>query len=83
MNYFFVDTEGLKTIDDTTKSWVSGIWTILQIASIKILYLPYIDNEKLEDVVKNTKLSNILNLLTNESKIIVLMRDIQLKQTKN
>jgi len=49
---FFVDTEELKTIDDTTKSCVSSILTILQIASIKILYLPYIDNEKLEDVVK-------------------------------
>ena len=80
---FFVDTEGLKTIDNTTKSCVSGILTVLQIASIKILYTPFLDNEKFEDAVKNTKLSSILNLFTNESKIIVLMRDIQVKETKN
>ena len=80
---FFVDTEGLKTIDNTTKSCVSGILTVLQIASIKILYTPFLDNEKFEDAVKNTKLSSILNLFTNESKIIVLIRDIQLNETKN
>ena len=33
---FFVDTEGLKSIDPITKAFVSGILTILQIASIKI-----------------------------------------------
>ena len=80
---FFVDTEGLKTIDNTTKSCISGILTILQIASIKILYIPFLDNEKLEDAVKNTKLSNILNLSINESQIIVLIRDIPLKEKKN
>lgn len=80
---FFVDTEGLKTIDNTTKSCVSGILTILQLASIKILYIPFLDNEKLEDAVKNTKLSNILNLFTNESQIIVLIRDIPLNEKKN
>ena len=79
---FFVDTKGLKTIDNTTKSFVSGILTILQIASIKILYIPFLDNEKLEDAVKNTKLSNILNLFTNESQIIVLIRDIPLNEKK-
>ena len=80
---FFVDTEGLKSIDNTTKSCISGILTILQIASIKILYIPFLDNEKLEDVVKNSKLSNILNISINESKIIVLMRDVPLKENKN
>ena len=80
---FFVDTEGLKSIDNTTKSCVSGILTILQIASIKILYIPFLDNEKLEDVVKNSKLSNILNISINESKIIVLMRDVPLKENRN
>ena len=74
---FFVDTEGLRTIDKTTKSCVSGILTILQIASIKILYTPLLDNEKLEEAAKNVKLSNILNLINNESQIIVLIRDVR------
>ena len=80
---FFVDTEGLNTIDDTTKSCVSGILTILQIAAIKILYTPLLDNEKLEDAVNNTKLSNILDVFVNESKIIVLIRDVPLKEKNN
>ena len=75
---FFVDTEGLRTIDNTTKSCVSGILTILQISSIKILYTPFLDNEKLEEAVKNTKLTNILNIINNESRIIVLIRDVPL-----
>ena len=62
---FFVDTEGLKTIDHTTKSCVSGILTILQISSIKILYIQNLANDKFEDIVKNSKLSNILNLFNN------------------
>ena len=74
---FFVDTEGLRTIDKTTKSCVSGILTILQIASIKILYTPLLDNEKLEEAAKNVKLSNILNLINNESQIIVLIKDVR------
>ena len=80
---FFVDTEGLKTIDHMTKSCISGILTILQIASIKILYIPFLENEKLEEAVKNTKLSNILNIFVNDSKIIVLIRDIRLNEEKN
>ena len=80
---FFVDTEGLKSIDNTTKSCISGILTILQVSSIKILYTPFLDNEKFEDIVKNSKLSNILNISINESKIIVLIRDVQLNENKN
>ena len=80
---FFVDTEGLKSIDNTTRSCISGILTILQVASIKILYIPFLDNEKLEDIVKNSKLSNILNISINESKIIILIRDVPLKENKN
>ena len=79
---FFVDTEGLKTIDHTTKSCVSGILTILQISSIKILYIQNLANDKFEDIVKNSKLSNILNLFNNENKIIVLIRDVQLNEKK-
>ena len=77
---FFVDTEGLRTIDNTTKSCVSGILTILQISAVKILYTPFLDNEKLEEAVKNTKLSNILNLINNQSQIIVLIRDVPLQE---
>ena len=54
---FFVDTEGLKSIDEGTKTCIVGILTILQIASIKILYMPTLENEKFEEVAKNSKLS--------------------------
>ena len=77
---FFVDTEGLKSIDPITKAFVSGILTILQIASIKILYIPILNNEKLDEISKNTKLSNILKLYENLSETIVLIRDIQLQE---
>ena len=77
---FFVDTEGLKSIDPITKAFVSGILTILQIATIKILYIPILNNEKLEEISKNTKLSNILKLYENLSETIVLIRDIQLQE---
>lgn len=77
---FFVDTEGLKTIDNTTKSCVSGILTVLQISSIKILYIPFLDNEKLEEAVKNSKLSNLLNIDKKEGQIIVLIRDVPLEE---
>ena len=80
---FFVDTEGLKSIDKTTKTCISGILTILQVASVKILYIPFLNNEKFEDIVKNSKLSNVLNISINESKIIVLMRDVPLNENKN
>ena len=80
---FFVDTEGLKSIDPITKAFVAGILTILQIASIKILFLPNLDNEKLEEIDKNTKLSNILNIPNNTSETIVLIRDIPLTGGKN
>ena len=79
---FFVDTEGLNSIDETTKSCVSGILTILQVAAIKILYIPFLDNEKLDDAVNNTKLTNILNFSVNESKVIVLIRDIPLNEKR-
>ena len=77
---FFVDTEGLNAIDDTTKSCTSGILTILQIASIKILYIPFLDNEKLKNIVNITKLSNVLNTFLDNSQIIVLLRDIPLNE---
>ena len=38
---FFVDTEGLKSIGAVTNTCIAGILTILQIASIKILYIIY------------------------------------------
>ena len=79
---FFVDTEGLRTIDYKTKAFISGILTILQISSIKILYIPFLDNEKLEDSLKSIKLSNILNLFNNQSQNIVLIRDLPLKENK-
>ena len=73
---FFVDTEGLKSIDNVTRTCVAGILTILQIASIKILYMPTLENEKFEEVAKNSKLSNILRLFDNVSETIVLIRDV-------
>ena len=79
---FFVDTEGLKSIDNVTRTCVAGILTILQIASIKILYIPVLDNEKLEEAAKNSKLSNILKLFQNESETIVLIRDVPLKDSE-
>ena len=80
---FFVDTEGLKTIDNMTKTCVAGILTILQIAAVKILYIPLLDNEKLEEAAKNTKLSTILKIFENRSEIIVLIRDVPLEEDKN
>ena len=77
---FFVDTEGLKSIDPTTKAFVAGILTILQIASIKILYIPILNNEKLDEIAKNTKLSNILKIYDTLSETIVLIRDIPLNE---
>ena len=64
---FFVDTEGLKSIDIVTKTCIAGILTILQISSIKILYMPTLENEKFEEVAKNSKLSNILRIFYNFS----------------
>ena len=80
---FFVDTEGLKSIDQVTKTCVAGILTILQIADIKILYMPILDNEKLEEAAKNSNLTNILNIFDNQSETIVLIRDVPLKDCKN
>ena len=73
---FFVDTEGLKSIDIVTKTCIAGILTILQISSIKILYMPTLENEKFEEVAKNSKLSNILRIFDNVSETIVLIRDV-------
>ena len=70
MNFFFVDTEGLKSIDIVTKTCITGILTILQIASIKILYIPILENKKFDEVAKNSKLSNILKLFDNEVKLL-------------
>ena len=80
---FFVDTEGLKTIDNMTKTCIAGILTILQISSVKILYIPYLDNEKLEEAAKNTKLSSILKIIENKSEIIILIRDVPLEENEN
>ena len=77
---FFVDTEGLKSIDDVTRTCIAGILTILQIASIKILYMPTLENEKFEEVAKNSKLSNILRLFDNVSETIVLIRDVPISE---
>ena len=77
---FFVDTEGLKSIDPITKAFVAGILTILQIATIKILYIPILSNEKIDEISKNTKLSNILKLYNNLSETIVLIRDYQIEE---
>ena len=73
---FFVDTEGLKSIDIATKTCIAGILTILQISSINILYMPTLENEKFEEVAKNSKLSNILRIFDNVSETIVLIRDV-------
>ena len=80
---FFVDTEGLKTIDQVTKTCVAGILTILQIAAIKILYMPILDNEKLDEAAKNSNLTNILNIFDNQSETIVLIRDVPLNDCDN
>ena len=80
---FFVDTEGLKSIDQVTKTCVAGILTILQIADIKILYMPILDNEKLDEAAKNSNLTNILNIFDNQSETIVLIRDVPLKDCQN
>ena len=80
---FFVDTEGLKSIGAVTNTCIAGILTILQIASIKILYIATLDNEKLEDVAKNSKLSNILKLFNSDSETIVLIRDVPVNDQCN
>ena len=80
---FFVDTEGLKSIGNVTRACVAGILTILQIAAIKVLYIPFLDNEKFLEVAKNSKLSNILRLFKNESETIVLIRDVPLNDCEN
>ena len=77
---FFVDTEGLKSIDIVTKTCIAGILTILQISSIKILYMPTLENEKFEEVAKNSKLSNILKIFDNVSETIVLIRDVPIDE---
>ena len=77
---FFVDTEGLKSIEAVTRTCIAGILTILQIASIKILYMPTLENEKFEEVAKNSKLSNILRLFDNVSETIVLIRDVPISE---
>ena len=84
--FFIVDTEGLNTIDHTTKTFIAGILTLLQIASIKILYIPLLDNQKFEEISKTAKLSNILksgnnNFLVGET--LVLIRDVPLKEDNN
>ena len=75
---FFIEIEELKTINNPNKECIAGILTILQIATIKILYIPVLDNEKLEEMAQNYKLSNILKLFQNESETIFLIRDVPL-----
>ena len=79
---FFVDTEGLKSIDNVTKTGIAGILTILQVASIKILYMTTLESEKFEEVAKNSKLSNILRLYENTSETIVLIRDVPIDEER-
>ena len=80
---FFVDTEGLKSIGEVTNTCIAGILTILQIASIKILYIATLDEKQLEDVAKNSKLSNILKLSKEDSETIVLIRDVPVNDECN
>ena len=80
---FFVDTEGLKSIDEGTKTCIVGILTILQIASIKILYMSNLENETFDEAAKNSKLSNILNIFNNENETIALLRDVPLNECNN
>ena len=80
---FFVDTEGLKSIDQVTEIYIAGILTILQIAEVKILYMPILDNEKLDEAAKNLNLTNILNIYDNQSETNILIRDVSLKYCNN
>ena len=80
---FFVDTEGLKSIDKGTKTCIVGILTLLQIASIKILYMSNLENETFDEAAKNSKLSNILNIFNNENETIALLRDVPLNDCNN
>ena len=80
---FFVDTEGLKSIDRIAKIFVAGILTILHISSINILYTPVLDKERLEEVSKDAKLSNFLKLFNNKTKTIILIKDVPFHECNN
>ena len=75
---FFVETEGLKS-----KKYIAGILSILQLASINIMLTPMIENEKIMELVKNSKISNILNLSDFESETIFLIRDVPISDEYN
>ena len=77
---FFVDTEGLKSIDASNKTNIIGILSILQIASVNILFTPFLDKEKFEETTIKCKLSNIFKLFNNRSEIILLMRDVPVNE---
>ena len=80
---FFVDTEGLKSINRISKAFIAGILTILNISSINILYTPIFDKAKLEEVSKDIKLSNFLKLFNKKIKSIILIRDAPLHECNN
>ena len=75
---FFVDTEGLKSIYAADRINITGILSILQIASVNILYTPFLEKEKFEEVIAKCKISNIFKLFDNRNETIILMRDIVL-----
>ena len=75
---FFVDTEGLKSIYAADRINITGILSILQITSVNILYTPFLEKEKFEEVIAKCKISNIFKLFDNRNETIILMRDIVL-----
>ena len=77
---FFVDTEGLKSIDAADRINNIGILSILQIASVNILYTPFLDKENFEETAIKCKLSNIFKLFDNRNETILLMRDVLLSE---
>ena len=49
---FFVDTEGLNAKEHATNTCIIGILTILQIASVRILYLPNLNGQTFDESMK-------------------------------
>lgn len=77
---FFVDTEGLKSINQPTRAFIVAILAILQISSVKISYMQNLNNDKLEELKKITGLSNLLKLIGSLNETIILIRDVPVKK---
>ena len=77
---FFVDTEGLKSINQPARTFIISILAILQISSIKISYMPILDKDKLEEIKKISGLSNLLKLIGGLNETIILIRDVSAKK---